>query len=79
MNGFRKDLTRYTYTLKEVQDIDSGFKDSDNFIPEDEVKSTLDSIEDDINTIKDMLEGISGLSEIDDIYKIVKELSDRLY
>ena len=81
LSNFRKELEKYTYTLEDVKEEDNSFKliDSDNFILETEVKSAFDSIENDINAIKDKLEEIKGLSEIDDIYKIIKELSINLY
>ena len=81
MSSFRKDLKGWTYTYQEVKSVENeyGFTDSDKFVPEDEVKSILDSIENDINMMKDMLEKIKGLNEIDDIYDIAKELSSKLY
>ena len=81
MSNFRKDLKGWTYTYQEVKSVENeyGFTDSDKFVPEDEVKSILDSIENDINMMKDMLEKIKGLNEIDDIYDIAKELSSKLY
>jgi len=39
----------------------------------------LDSIEAGVNIVKEGLENIKGLTEIDDIYNIVKVLSDKLY
>lgn len=79
MITFRKELN--TYTWDEVKDKDNSyeFSDSDSFVLEDEIKSILDSIENDVNMIKNKLKEIKGLSEIDEIYDIAKELASRLY
>ena len=77
MSSFRKEFN--TYTLEELKDNESGFTLKESFVHEDEVKSMLDSIENGVNIIKEGLESIKGLSEIDDIYTIVKVLSDKLY
>lgn len=81
MSDFRKYLDGYTYAYEEVKDIDNGyeFTNSDKFVLENEVRNTLDSIENSVNLIKDSLEGIKGLSEIDNIYDMIKNLSSRLY
>ena len=39
----------------------------------------IDVIEGDINTIKDMLEEYTNLTEIKTIYKLLEELSNKLY
>ena len=65
MSSFRKQFN--TYTLEELKDNDFGFTLKDSFVPEDEVKSMLDSIEAGVNIIKEGLENIKGLTEIDDI------------
>jgi len=77
LSSFRKEFN--TYTLEELKDNDFGFTLKESFVHEDEVKSMLDSIENGVNIIKEGLESIKGLSEIDDIYTIVKLLSDKLY
>jgi len=77
LSSFRKEFN--TYTLEELKDNESGFTLKESFVHEDEVKSMLDSIENGVNIIKEGLESIKGLSEIDDIYTIVKVLSDKLY
>lgn len=57
-------LDRYTYSDLEVY----GFnKNKENLIPESTVKSVIDDIESDVNEIKDMLDDIKGLSEIDEV------------
>jgi len=77
MSSFRKKFS--TYTLEELKDNDFVFTLKESFVPEDEIKSMLDSIEAGVNIIKEGLENIKGLSEIDDIFNIVKLLSDKLY
>jgi len=77
MSSFRKEFN--TYTLKELKDNESGFTLKESFIHEDDVDNMLDSIETGVNIIKEGLESIKGLSEIDDIFNIVKLLSDKLY
>ena len=77
MSSFRKEFN--TYTLKELKDNESGFTLKESFIHEDDVDNMLDSIETGVNIIKEGLESIKGLSEIDDIYTIIKVLSDKLY
>jgi len=77
MSSFRKEFN--TYTLEELKDNESGFTLKESFIHEDDVDNMLDSIETGVNIIKGGLESIKGLSEIDDIYTIIKVLSDKLY
>jgi len=77
LSSFRKEFN--TYTLEELKDNDFGFTLNDSFVTEDEVKSILDSIEAGVNIVKEGLENIKELTEIDDIYTIVKVLSNKLY
>lgn len=48
-------------------------------VKESDVKNLLDQIETDVNDIKDLLEPIKGLSDIDYILNKVNELSNKLY
>jgi len=77
MSSFRKEFN--TYTLEELKDNESGFTLKELFVSKDDVDNMLDSIESGINIIKEGLENIKGLSEIDNTYTIVKVLSDKLY
>ena len=77
MSSFRKEFS--AYTLEELKDNDFGFTLKESFVPEDDVKSMLDSIEAGVNIIKDGLVDIKGIKEIDDIFNIAKLLSDKLY
>jgi len=77
MSSFRKEFN--TYTLEELKDNESGFTLKELFVSKDDVDNILDSIEIGVNIIKEGLENIKGLTEIDDIYNIVKVLSDKLY
>lgn len=66
------------YTYNDL--INYGFDDSkEDFIPESVVKSVIDNIESDVNVIRDMLDGIRGLSEIEEIKEMVDNLSGKLY
>ena len=39
----------------------------------------IDIIEDEVDTIKDMLEEFTNLAEIKEIHKLLEDLSDKLY
>ena len=39
----------------------------------------IDIIEDEVDTIKDMLEEFTNLTEIKEIYKLLEDLSEKLY
>lgn len=66
------------YTYNDL--IEYGYDDNkENLIPESTVKSVIDDIESDVNEIRDMLEGIRGLSEIEEIKEMVNNLSGKLY
>lgn len=66
------------YTYNDL--IEYGYDDNkENLIPESTVKSVIDDIESDVNVIRDMLEGIRGLSEIEEIKEMVNNLSEKLY
>ena len=66
------------YTYNDL--IEYGYDNNkENLIPESTVKSVIDNIESDVNVIRDMLEGIRGLSEIEEIKEMVNNLSRKLY
>jgi len=66
--------------LKYDELVDSGYDDcKESLIPESTVKSVLDSIENNVNEIVNLLEDIEGLSEIDEIKSKLNELSYKLY
>ena len=66
------------YTYNDL--IEYGYDgNKENLIPESTVKSVIDNIESDVNVIRDMLEGIRGLSEIEGIKEMVNNLSGKLY
>jgi len=74
---YRNDaLDGYTYNdLAEY-----GFDDNkENLIPESIVKNVIDDIETDVNEIRDMLDDIKGLSEIDEVKEKISSLSMKLY
>lgn len=71
-----KALDGYTYNDL----IEYGYDDNkENLIPESTVRAVIDDIESDVNVIRDLLEGIRGLSEIEEIKKMVNNLSEKLY
>ena len=66
------------YTYNDL--IEYGYDDNEeNLIPESSVKSVIDDIESDVNEIRDMLDGIKCLSEIEEIKDRINELSEKLY
>ena len=66
------------YTYNDL--IEYGYDDNkENLIPESTVKNVIDNIKSDVNVIRDMLEGIRGLSEIEEIKEMVNNLSGKLY
>ena len=71
-----KALDGYTYNDL----IEYGYDDNkENLIPESTVRAVIDDIESDVNVIRDLLEGIRGLSEIEEIKEMVNNLSRKLY
>ena len=71
-----KALDGYTYNDL----IEYGYDDNkEDLIPESTVKGVIDDIESDVNVIRDMLEGIRGLLEIEEIKEMVNNLSEKLY
>lgn len=77
MSKYRNEITDgYLYTdLTEY-----GYDDNkENLIPESTVKNVIDDIESDVNEIRDLLDGIKGLTEIDEIKEKVSTLSEKLY
>jgi ABC-type Fe3+-hydroxamate transport system substrate-binding protein len=69
---YRKELDNY------ITDIALEDVGSERIAPEN-AHEVLNHIEDRVNAIKDKLENIKGLTEIDEIYDMVNELSDDLY
>lgn len=66
------------YTYNDL--IEYGYDNNkENLIPESTVKNVIDNIESDVNVIRDMLEDIRGLSEIEEIKEMVNNLSEKLY
>lgn len=66
------------YTYNDL--VNYGYDDNkEDLIPESVVKSVIDNIESDVNVIRDMLDDIRGLSEIEEIKEMVNNLSEKLY
>jgi len=55
------------------------YNSEDNKIEISEAIDMLDIIEQDVNLIKDMLQDYTNLTEINEIFKLVEELSTKLY
>lgn len=79
-----KDCSKYRnaaldgYTYSDLAEY--GFDDNkENLIPESVVKSVIDDIESDVNEIRDMLDCVKGLSEIDEAKEKISSLSMKLY
>lgn len=74
---YRNDaLDGYTYNdLAEY-----GYDDNKEIlIPESTVRNVIDDIESDVNEIRDLLDDIKGLTEIDEIKDKISSLSMKLY
>jgi len=71
--GYRKDIENNLYTKEES--IEYNFI----YVTKDETINILDEIESRVNEIKDMLEPIEGLSEIDNVKLLLRGLSRDLY
>lgn len=57
-----------------------GYDDNKEIlIPKSTVESVIDDIESDVNEIRDLLDGIKGLTKIDEIKDKVSSLSLKLY
>ena len=66
------------YTYNDLAEY--GYDDNkETLIPESTVKSVIDDIESDVNEIRDILDGIKGLSEIDEAKEKISSLSMKLY
>lgn len=76
--SYRKDLRNNTYKYEDL--IDYGYDKNDaSVIVEDAVLDVLDKIENEVNDILDSLQLIEGLSEIDAVKEMLKDLSNKLY
>jgi hypothetical protein len=73
INSYRKYYNAYDY-----EDLEDS-KPNDQFVSAEEVQVMLDEIESEVNNIKDLVEPIDGLSEIDEVYNKLKDLSEKLY
>lgn len=72
---YRKQINNY---LQDKDDI-VGSNSNSEYIDIDEVRNVLDDIESRIEEIKDILDPIQGLSEIDEAKDLLKSLKDDLY
>lgn len=79
-----KDSSKYRndaldgYTYDDLAEY--GYADNKEiFIPKSTVESVIDDIESDVNEIRDLLDEIKGLTEIDEIKDKVSSLSRKLY
>jgi hypothetical protein len=78
MSGYRQTISSDGCTYSSL--VDYGYDDNkESLIPESTVKGVLDSIEDNVNELANLLEDIEGLSEIDLVKSKLKELQYKLY
>jgi hypothetical protein len=78
MSEYRKTINADATSYDALTDY--GYDDNNELlIPESTVKGVLDSIEDDVNKLVDLLEDIEGLTEIDNAKAVLKALSYKLY
>ena len=60
--------------------VDYGYDDNKEvLIPLRKIESVINYIESDVKDIKSLLDGISGLTEIDEIKQMVDELATKLF
>lgn len=77
-NGKYRNDTLDGYTYSDLAEY--GYDDNKEIlIPESTVKRVIDDIESDVNEIRDLLDDIKGLAEIDDVKDKVSSLSQKLY
>lgn len=72
---YRKELDDYTYTSEDTIE----YSNNSLYIDRVEVMTMLDDIESRVNDIKNALEPIKGLTEIEDVKEMVESLSKDLY
>lgn len=79
-----KDSSKYRndaldgYTYDDLAEY--GYADNkENLIPESTIESVINNIEYDVNEIRDMLDNIKGLSEIEEVKEKLSSLSHKLY
>lgn len=76
---FRNKLDNDAYQLQTLKNDKYDFDMTEEYTPLSTVYGILDTIEDIVNDVCERLEDITGLAEIDDVKKIVNELSNQLY
>lgn len=77
-NEYRREIDESSMPYEDL--VDYGYDDNKTLlIPEHTVKEVLDKIEGNINDVKDLLNNIKGLSEVDEIKDLINELSEKLY
>jgi len=75
---YRKAITGNGFAYSEL--VEFGYDDGkENLIPESAVIDVINDIESDVNDIIDLLNDITGLTEIDRIKADLEELSLKLY
>ena len=55
------------------------YSDGEDKIYFSDASNIIGAIEDEVNTIRDMLEEFTNLTEIKEIHKLLEDLSDKLY
>ena len=77
---YRKDVMCNELQVQEIiEDGGRNYGLTEKYLSKDEVEEVVDNIERDVNEIKDLLDDISGLTEIEEIKDKIKNLSDKLF
>lgn len=72
---YRKELCNCTYSAEEAME----YNNNSLYVEKSEVINMIDNIESRVNDIKDALEPIKGLSEIEDIKDMIESLLKDLF
>ncbi len=75
--NYREQINRESILCEDL--INCGHDNNEELVPKSCVDWILDDIEGKINIIEDSLSNIYGLTEIDEIKDLVRELGNKLY
>lgn len=75
--NYREQINRESILCEDL--INCGYDNNEELVPKNCIDWILDDIEGKINTIEDSLREIYGLTEIDTIKDLARELGHKLY